>query len=479
MPTKDKLGFVNMILKLPRYLFLGFDWMNKIILNKLFQTAPFIYSLLAVVCMLFAIIIIIILFFARFNLIPREWKNFIPKTIAQQIYSTLHLISSFFILSSIVYLTFYKDINITGNQVTKMNMLSNTINNNTAGVIILQVIIISIIVILVFLMSVISNALTKAYYGLKSQEVNETPSLLWWAKLVDLLMYGCCILSSMLLILFFIAKLLIPNIPIYIKSSIQTFFVISIVYVVSQLFLNMLRDIVSNNLLSFVVPNTHREKMLYFVLNVLLAIIIWMGLTSLLSYNFMGFFGILRGTNKVLSTANKIMPIFYGIIPPSLNNYIEPFIAKLGIDPNQLTTLVTNNETDLTQTLKKTSLFNKKTKIPKEVMIANELAPSQTVIPQTTQTVIPQTTQTAIPQTTQTTIPQTTQTALPQTTQTALPQTTQTAIPQTTQTALPEIPAQIPQTTIPQTTQIPPLPQSIQTAQPLPVQKTTIKPKSR
>ena len=143
----------------------------------------------------------------------------------------------------------------------------------------------------------------------------------------------------------------------------------------------------------------------------------------------------------------------------------------MGIDPNQLTTLVTNNETDLTQTLKKTSLFNKKTKIPKEVMIANELAPSQTVIPQTTQTVIPQTTQTAIPQTTQTTIPQTTQTALPQT--------TQTAIPQTTQTALPEIPAQIPQTTIPQTTQIPPLPQSIQTAQPLPVQKTTIKPKSR
>jgi hypothetical protein len=339
MPNRDKLGFVRMVLKLPHYLFSFFDWINKIILNKLFQTAPFIYSLLALVCIVFAIIIIIILFFAKLNLIPREWKDFIPKTIAQNIYSTLHLISSFFILSAIVFLTFYKDINITSNQTTRLNMLSNIINNNTAGVIILQVIIISIIVVLVFLMSVISNGLSKAYYGLKAHEVNETPSLLWWAQIIDLLMYGCCIISSILLIFFFIAKLLIPNIPVFIKSSIQTFFVISIVYVLSQLFLQMLRDIVSNNILSFVVPNTHKDKMLFFVLNILLAIILWICVTTLISYNIYGFIQVLRSSNKVLSTANKITPIFYGVIPPSVNEYIEPLIKKLGIDPNKLTIL--------------------------------------------------------------------------------------------------------------------------------------------
>jgi hypothetical protein len=339
MPNRDKLGFVRMVLKLPHYLFSFFDWINKIILNKLFQTAPFIYSLLALVCIVFAIIIIIILFFGKLNLIPREWKDFIPKTIAQNIYSTLHLISSFFILSAIVFLTFYKDINITSNQTTRLNMLSNIINNNTAGVIILQVVIISIIVVLVFLMSVISNGLSKAYYGLKAHEVNETPSLLWWAQIIDLLMYGCCIISSILLIFFFIAKLFIPNIPVFIKSSIQTFFVISIVYVLSQLFLQMLRDIVSNNILSFVVPNTHRDKMLYFVLNILLAIIIWLCVLTLISYNIYGFIQVLRSSNKVLSTANKITPIFYGVIPQSVNKYIEPLIAKLGIDPNKLTNL--------------------------------------------------------------------------------------------------------------------------------------------
>jgi len=188
-------------------------------------------------------------------------------------------------------------------------------------------------------MSVISNGLSKAYYGLKAHEVNETPSLLWWAQIVDLLMYGCCIISSILLIFFFIAKLLIPNIPVFIKSSIQTFFVVSIVYVLSQLFLQMLRDIVSNNILSFVVPNTHRDKMLYFVLNILLAIILWLCVTTLISYNIYGFIQVLRSSNKVLSTANKITPIFYGVIPPSVNEYIEPLIAKLGIDPNKLTNL--------------------------------------------------------------------------------------------------------------------------------------------
>jgi hypothetical protein len=101
----------------------------------------------------------------------------------------------------------------------------------------------------------------------------------------------------------------------------------------------MLRDIVSNNILSFVVPNTHRDKMLYFVLNILLAIIIWLCVTTLISYNIYGFIQVLRSSNKVLSTANKITPIFYGVIPQSVNKYIEPLIAKLGIDPNKLTNL--------------------------------------------------------------------------------------------------------------------------------------------
>jgi hypothetical protein len=429
MPNRDKLGFVRMVLKLPHYLFLFFDWINKIILNKLFQTAPFIYSLLAIVCIVFAIIILIILFFARFNLIPRNWKDFISKTVAQQIYSTLHLISSFFILSAIVFLTFYKDINITSNQTTRLNMLSNIINNNTAGVIILQVIIISIIVVLVFLMSVISNGLSKAYYGLKAHEVNETPSLLWWAQIVDLLMYGCCIISSILLIFFFIAKLLIPNIPVFIKSSIQTFFVVSIVYVLSQLFLQMLRDIVSNNILSFVVPNTHRDKMLFFVLNILLAIIIWLCVSTLISYNIYGFIQVLRSSNKVLSTANKITPIFYGVIPPSVNEYIEPLIAKLGIDPNKLTNLPR-------EYVKLEGLAE----IPPLEPPTLQTSPQTVLEPPTLQT-SPQTVlEPPILQTTQITQPQSTQ---PQSTQITQPQSTQ---PQSTQITPALQTPQIPQT---------------------------------
>ena len=105
-----------------------------------------------------------------------------------------------------------------------------------------------------FLMSVVSNALSKTYYTIKVREtnINETPSMTGWAKIVDLIMYISCIISSILLIFFFIIKIFLPDSTRPFRSSIQTFFVISIVYYIAQLFLQMLRDVISDNLLSFV-----------------------------------------------------------------------------------------------------------------------------------------------------------------------------------------------------------------------------------
>ena len=321
--------------KIPFLMYRGINFINGPI-HKVFQALPFLYTLLAIVCIVLALIIIIILLFSTFLFFPATYATFIDKNIAQQIYSTLHLLYSFLLLCAIVHVTFFKDIN--SPDINSINVLGNIVNNNTAGIIIIQVLLVSIIVIFMFLMSVVSNALSKAYYTLKVREKNiyETPSMSGWAKIVDLIMYISCIISSILLIFFFVIKIFVPKIPIPIKSSIQTFFVISIVYYISQLFLQMLRDLISDNLLSFVIPSTDANKMLYFVLNIILAIIIWVGIIFIIFYNLILFSVILKGYGEVLNIANKGRSLFYGIIPPALSKYIEPYLKKAGIDPKNI-----------------------------------------------------------------------------------------------------------------------------------------------
>ena len=325
----------SIFLKIPFLMYKGINFINGPI-HKVFQALPFLYTLLAIVCIVLAVIILIILLFSKFLFFPATYATFIDKNIAQQIYSTLHLLYSFLLLCAIVHVTFFKDIN--SPDINPINVLGNIVNNNTAGIIIIQVLLVSIIVIFMFLMSVVSNALSKAYYTLKVRETNiyETPSMSGWAKIVDLIMYTSCIISSILLIFFFVIKIFVPKIPIPIKSSIQTFFVISIVYYISQLFLQMLRDVISDNLLSFVIPTTHTNKILYFVLNIILAIIIWVGIIFIIFYNLILFSVILKGYGEVLDIANKGRSLFYGIIPPALSKYIEPYLKKAGIDPNNI-----------------------------------------------------------------------------------------------------------------------------------------------
>ena len=307
-------------------------------IHKVFKALPFLYTLLAIVCIVLAVIILIILLFSTFLFFPAKYATFIDKNISQQIYSTLHLLYSFLLLCAIVHVTFFKDINSPDN--TPIKVLGDILECNGAGIIIIQVILVSIIVIFMFLMSVVSNALSKTYYTMKVREINinETPSMSGWAKIVDLIMYISCIISSILLIFFFIIKIFIPKIPIRIKSSIQTFFVISIVYYISQLFLQMLRDVISDNLLSFVIPTTHTNKMLYFVLNIILFIIIWVGIIFVIFYNLILFSVILKGYDKVLDFANKGRSLFYGIVPHDIRNVVESYLNKAGFDPNKIQT---------------------------------------------------------------------------------------------------------------------------------------------
>ena len=334
--SNNFVKFTTLFLNIPSYMYIGLDFINRVILRRTFLALPFLYTLLAIVCIFFALLMIIILLFSKILFFPATNATFIDINSSQQIYSTLHLLYSFLLLCAIVHVTFYNNKQDSNN--TPIKVLGDILDCNGAGIIIIQVILVSIIVIFMFLMSVVSNALSKTYYTIKVRETNidETPSMSGWAKIVDLIMYISCIISSILLIFFFIIKIFLPDSTRPFRSSIQTFFVISIVYYIAQLFLQMLRDVISDNLLSFVIPSTHTNKMLHFVLNIILAIIILVCIASLISYNLSGFIAILRGAGEVITTANNIRPIFYGIIPKAISNYIEPFLKKVGIDPNNI-----------------------------------------------------------------------------------------------------------------------------------------------
>lgn len=321
------------------YMYIGITKINALI-HKVFQALPFLYTLLAIICIVLALIIIILLFFSKFLFFPAKYATFIDKNISQQIYSTLHLLYSFLLLCAIVHVTFYNNKQDSNN--TPIKVLGDILDCNGAGIIIIQVILVSIIVIFMFLMSVVSNALSKTYYTMKVREINinETPSMSGWAKIVDLIMYISCIISSILLVLFLIIKIFAPNSTKPFTSSIQTFFVISIVYYIAQLFLQMLRDVISDNLLSFVIPTTHTNKMLYFVLNIILAIIVWVGIIFVIFYNLILFSVILKGYGKVLYIANKGRSLFYGIVPQDIRDLVEPYLKNAGIDPNNIQRLL-------------------------------------------------------------------------------------------------------------------------------------------
>lgn len=310
-------------LKIPFSMFNVINIINGPI-HKVFKALPFLYTLLAIVC--------IVLFF------PAKYATFIDKNISQQIYSTLHLLYSFLLLCAIVHVTFYNNKQDSNN--TPIKVLGDILDCNNAGIIIIQVILVSIIVIFMFLMSVVSNALSKTVYTMKVREINinETPSMSGWAKIVDLIMYISCIISSILLIFFFIIKIFAPKSNFYnsSRSSIQTFFVISIVYYIAQLFLQMLRDVISDNLLSFVIPSTHTNKMLYFVLNIIFAIVIWVGIIFIIFYNLILFSVILKGYDTILDTAYRGRSLFYGIVPHDIHNVVESYLKKAGFDPNKI-----------------------------------------------------------------------------------------------------------------------------------------------
>ena len=61
-----------------------------------------------------------------------------------------------------------------------------------------------------------------------------------------------------------------------------------------------------------------------------------MGIIFVIFYNLILFSVILKGYDKVLDIANKGRSLFYGIIPPALSKYIEPYLKKAGIDPNNI-----------------------------------------------------------------------------------------------------------------------------------------------
>jgi len=314
----------NSILKIPRLMYSMIERFNNLGLNKIFQALPFIYSVLAFLCIIFGVILVILYVFS--------FKNIITKDVAQQIHSSLYLMLSFFMICSIIYITFYKDINISVDQ--PINILANTINSNTAGIVIIHLLLVSITVIIIFLMSVVSSGLTKAYYSFKSIETNETPKVLWWGESIDKVMHFSFVISVILLLCFFVAKLIISDINVYIKSSVQTFFVVSGGYYLSKLFLNMLSDLISNNLLILFTQDMHKNSTL-FVFNIMLAIIIYLCVFTLIIFNFYALAGVLTTTNKVLDVANKVRPIFYGIIPQSLIDNIKPYLKNLNINSNK------------------------------------------------------------------------------------------------------------------------------------------------
>jgi hypothetical protein len=212
-----------------------------------FKFLPLIYTVLSIGFIGFGVLIIILYFFSNFNIIDQKYKNIIDKDAAQTIYNSLYLIQSFLMLSIIVFITYSKaDLPSISSVLPE---ITDRINRNTTGVILIQALLVSIIVIFCLLMSIITTGLTRGYYTLKSQETNQKPSLSWWAKIFDMIMFIFLVIGSLLLVIFFLLKIVDSSMDVVYKSRLQLIFIIPLVYHIAQAILKFLEDIISNNII--------------------------------------------------------------------------------------------------------------------------------------------------------------------------------------------------------------------------------------
>ena len=181
------------------------------------------------------------------------------------------------------------------NLITKViESINALIENNTVPFILVQVLCATIIVIVSTFTSAIFKGISKAGYEMHCRESNQVFTIPWWANLVDIFMYLLLIISSVFLVLYFVFKMgkdafttvtagfgLIPSEDNKKSLSIQevitdmgskidnpdvhqavmetskiinewprmkALFVISLSYYIIQLFLRMIEDIISNNI---------------------------------------------------------------------------------------------------------------------------------------------------------------------------------------------------------------------------------------
>jgi len=87
------------------------------------------------------------------------------------------------------------------------SFINNLVKNNTIPFIIVQVLCVTIIVIVCTLMSAIYGGIAKAGYELHCTASNEVFNIPWWGNLVDFFMHILLIISSIYAIIYFIIKL--------------------------------------------------------------------------------------------------------------------------------------------------------------------------------------------------------------------------------------------------------------------------------
>jgi hypothetical protein len=229
------------------------------------------------------------------------------KNVARNVYSSVHLITTFICMLIIFHLTYCplviptnsedknqvppKEPSTTQNGGGGPNMfgymfslINNLIKNNTIPFIIVQVLCVTIIVIVCTLMSAIYGGIAKAVYELHCTASNEVFNIPWWGNLVDFFMHILLIISSIYAIIYFITKLLadiFTSIPGSSSKSLDTknindkmpsgvrkrfakyfnimndwpiirgTFIISLSYYIIQLLLRLFEDFISYIIVSF------------------------------------------------------------------------------------------------------------------------------------------------------------------------------------------------------------------------------------
>ena len=169
------------------------------------------------------------------------------KNVARNVYSSVHLITTFICMLIIFHLTYCPlviptnsedknevppekpsaiqdgggGLNMFGSKMPIPNLpksitngvsnifsfINNLVKNNTIPFIIVQVLCVTIIVIVCTLMSAIYGGIAKAGYELHCTASNEVFNIPWWGNLVDFFMHILLIISSIYAIIYFIIKL--------------------------------------------------------------------------------------------------------------------------------------------------------------------------------------------------------------------------------------------------------------------------------